>query len=239
MKPPLITVIVPVYNARNFVIEALRSIQQQNYEPLELIVINDGSTDDSLKIVRSLEMKMTLINQENAGPAAARNKGLGLAKGDFITFLDADDIWPENKLRRQLAYLLDHPQMVVVWGRSKYFGEFSERDKKIPLDENQTRIAYQLGSALFRREAFDKVGVFDETFITGEDNDWLLRATEMGLNQGAMNDVCLHHRMHPNSLMHSQPTKDYQIPMLVRRSLQRRSASGNLGPLPKLPGKEL
>jgi glycosyltransferase involved in cell wall biosynthesis len=223
---PLISVIMPVYNAEKYIAEAIGSIRRQGYAPLEILAINDGSTDDSVPIIEGLGADIVVINQANAGPGPARNRGLAQAQGEFITFLDADDLWPEHKLARQMAYLQAHPEIEMVWGRIHYFGDFSERDKKIPLDENQTAVSYQLGSGLFRRSAFDRVGLFDEAFHYSEDYDWLLRAREMGMPSFVLDDITLLYRIHQESVTHAQNYMKFQFPLLLKKSLDRRRRAG-------------
>lgn len=236
MNAHLISTIIPVYNAEKYVAEAIQSIQEQDYTPLEIIVVNDGSTDDSIKIIERLTGEITILNQPNAGPAAARNKGLNQAHGEFIAFLDADDVWPVNKLSQQAAYLLANLNIDVVWGRTQYFGDFSERDKRIPLDQDLTTLNYQLGSGLFRRSVFSRVGVFDVELTYSEDYDWILRALEMGIGQAAIADITLHHRMNQDSMVHSANHMNYQLPLMLKKSLDRRRKKGGLRNLPKMPG---
>lgn len=219
---PLISVIMPVYNAEKYIAEAVGSIRRQGYALLEILAINDGSTDDTVPIIEGLGDDIVLINQANAGPGAARNRGLALARGKFIAFLDADDLWPEHKLARQLAYLQAHPDVEMVWGRTQYFGDFSERDKKIPLDEDQTAVSYQLGAGLFRRSAFDRVGLFDEAFRYSEDYDWLLRAREMDIPSFVLDNITLLYRMHQDSVTHAPNHMKFQFPLLLKKSLDRR-----------------
>ncbi len=235
---PLISVIVPFYNAENFIAETVHSIQQQAYEPLQIIIINDGSTDNSLKIIESFDTPMKIISQANAGPAQARNRGLQHAKGEFIAFLDADDLWPEGKLANQLAYLKSNEKVEAVWGRTQYFGDFSERDLKLPLAEDRTAYSYQLGAGFFRRSAFEKVGLFDGSFRYSEDYDWILRMREMGIPHETMPQITLLHRMHQDSMVHSPDNLNYQLTLLVKKSLDRRRQKGEVEPLPSLPDRK-
>lgn len=237
-KGPLVSVIMPIYNAEKYVAEALAGVSRQDYAPLQIIVIDDGSTDSSLEIIKASGADIEILSQANAGPAAARNSGLARAEGEFIAFIDADDIWADNKLSGQLAYLAAHPAVDIVIGRSKYFGDFSARDKKLALDEEQTAVAFNVGSALFRRSAFTRVGQFDETLRYSEDYDWFLRAREKGLAIQVLSEVALHRRMHQESMTHAQEAKNYQLPLMLKKSLDRRRRAGMSGSLPDLPFKE-
>ena len=230
-KFPLISVIIPVFNGEKYIKDAVASIRRQNYAPFEIIIIDDGSTDASVAIIKTLDADVQLLEQANAGPAAARNRGLDTAQGAFISFLDADDLWPENKLTRQLTFLLANPEVEVVIGRSQFFGEFSARDKKLPLDEQQTAVGFNLGSGLFRRSAFERVGQFDEELRYSEDYDWSMRAREIGLRIHVMQETTLLHRIHQESLTHAENVMNYQLPLMLKKSLDRRRRSGNIGQL--------
>lgn len=103
-----------------FLSEAVASIWQQNYHPLEIIIVDDGSTDETAELAKSLGKDIRYAYQRNSGPAAARNKGLEMACGDIIAFLDADDLWPPNKLRIQVTRLVNDPKLDVVLGRIQF-----------------------------------------------------------------------------------------------------------------------
>jgi len=119
LKPPLISVILPVYNGEKYLIEALQSVFIQGYSPLEIIAVDDGSTDRSASILAQHSHQVQYYYQENQGPAAARNLGLRKAKGDFITFIDADDLWPAEKLNVQNQCFEDFPKTEIAQGHVK------------------------------------------------------------------------------------------------------------------------
>src|SRR4249920_2954185 len=99
MQCPLVSVVIPTYNDDRFVGEALRSVFAQTYDNIEVVVVDDGSSDDSVKVARSFGEKVRVIQQSNAGSAVARNRGMTAARGEFISFLDADDYWLADKVR--------------------------------------------------------------------------------------------------------------------------------------------
>jgi len=121
-KRTLVSVIVPVYNGEPFLYSALESILVQDYYPLEVIVVNDGSTDNTAAILKSFA-NVTHISQENRGVAAARNKGIAVSRGDVIAFLDADDFWPCDRLTHTLMYLEQNPEIGYVLGKQMMFLE--------------------------------------------------------------------------------------------------------------------
>lgn len=114
----LVSVIVPAYNVQKYIVEAIESVLAQSYEDFELIVIDDGSTDETLALVEAFEDKRIIVkHQENAGVSAARNLGISLSSGEYITFLDADDMLPKESLGERVAYLDENPNISVVDGR--------------------------------------------------------------------------------------------------------------------------
>ena len=127
MKKPLVSVIVPVYNGAQFIGEAIESVFVQNYDPLEIIIVDDGSTDETANIVKSYN-NMHYIYQPNQGVAAARNSGIENSMGKLIAFLDADDCWAPNKLNIQVDCLLKHPHIGYTLGRQKNFLEPRDRE---------------------------------------------------------------------------------------------------------------
>src|SRR5215212_4035999 len=123
MNRPLVSIVIPVYNGERFLTFALQSIFDQDYCPLEVIVVDDGSIDDSGNIARSFQ-EVRYVHQSNQGASAARNAGVAAAQGELIAFLDADDVWtPINKMSRQTDYLLKHPETGYVVGRGENFLE--------------------------------------------------------------------------------------------------------------------
>src|SRR5690349_14699879 len=117
---PLVSIILPVYNGERFLAQAIESALAQTYSRYELVVVDDGSTDASGEIARSYE-QVSYIWQKNGGSGAARNRGLEAISGDYVAFLDADDLWLPDKLDLQMGYLLDHPHIGYTIGRIKFF----------------------------------------------------------------------------------------------------------------------
>lgn len=186
-----ISVIIPTYNRAVFLSEAIQSVFDQDCfatgtsAPLfELWVIDDGSTDRTKEIVRSYGEKIKYYYQKHKGISAARNQGLRVSSGEFVAYLDSDDIWLKNKMRAQMSFMETYPNTMVcyteeIWVRNgvrvnprkkhkKYSGWIFER--VLPL------CLLSLSSALFRRELFETVGNFDETLPACEDYDFGIRA---------------------------------------------------------------
>jgi glycosyltransferase involved in cell wall biosynthesis len=185
--PVTVSVVIPCFNAAAFLAEALRSVLQQNMEGLEVIVVDDGSIDDSVAIARSFSF-VRVIEQANLGPAAARNRGVAQAGGRFVAFLDADDVWLPGKLASQLALLEQAPDAGVVYGDFYFWREDirtscthpSEFDAAVRSGWLYPEILLDslvcIITAVVRREVFDEIGGFDEQLRTGEDYDFWVRA---------------------------------------------------------------
>lgn len=191
----LISVIVPVYNAARYVREAIDSIVAQTYDQVEIIAVNDGSTDQSLHVLSEFAEKITIIDSVNKGIASARNLGIAATKGHYLAFLDADDTWEANKLRLQLDHLNQNPSMDMVFCS---FQEFLSPDlqgdilARRVLKAGPMKVA-AAGTMLVPRNVFDRVGLFSEELRSGEFIDWFARAKELGL-AALFTDDCLYHR---------------------------------------------
>jgi len=182
---PLISVIIPAYNAERTILETIKSVQSQTYSDLELVVINDGSTDRTLDLLNSIQDdRLKVFSFHNSGVCVARNYGISQAKGEFISFIDADDLWASNKLEAQLDALKQHPEADVAYSWTYFF--YEQTGEKIPghpafftgnvygdlLKENFITSGSNI---LVRREAIQKIGEFDSTFPHCADWDFYLR----------------------------------------------------------------
>ena len=229
----LVSVIVPVYNSQQFVTEAIDSIMAQHHEEVEIVIVDDGSTDSTETVVRSVVAPIRYYKQENRGPSAARNVGIRHAEGDIIAFLDADDLWPPDKLHLQLSRLRDDPELDIVLGRVQYTGELNEVERNLKFEkEDQTVMNVNLGCGLFRREVFEKVGLFAEDLRHFEDHDWFLRAREAGVRMTILPETTLLYRRHEDSTTNVDGVGKNMLPIL-KRSLDRRRRMKDLRALPK------
>jgi len=198
MKFPLLSVVVPVFNGEKFILNALETIEKQNYPNIEIIIIDDGSTDSTPSILEGLGKDyIRIFRQDNQGPSAARNSGIKKSKGSLIAFLDADDLWTENRLQPMVKILMDNPEVEMVRGYSQYlcFG----KARQLP-SENPFLQPFLIGSALYRRKNFSTVGLFDPTLNFGEDVDWMNRAKELGVNIRVIEEVVLSYQRHDGNM---------------------------------------
>ena len=218
---PLISVIVPAYNAEKYISEAIDSIIQQEYRPLEIIVVDDGSTDRTLESIYHYDDQLRYFYQENQGPAVARNRGITESRGQFLAFLDSDDLWPSGKLENQAFYLFKESDLDVITGYTSVFQSKDGISKGLDILKDGI-LSVQLGSALFRKSVFDKVGLFDEELRYSEDQDWFLRAFEMGIRKEALEVTTLYHRRHENNMTDKAAAHGYQLTKVLKKSLDRR-----------------
>lgn len=186
----MITVIIPTFNRARFLKEAVQSVLDQDYfrEPdttqlFEIIVVDDGSTDETGEVVQSFARDIRYIYQENRGVSTARNVGLQRARGDFIAFLDSDDLWKRDKIGVQMSLMNTVSRAMMcyteeTWIRNRIFVNPKKRHQKYSgwiFDKVLPLCLISLSSALFRREVFEKIGSFDENLPVCEDYDFGIR----------------------------------------------------------------
>jgi glycosyltransferase involved in cell wall biosynthesis len=175
-----ISVIIPTYNRSKLLIRAIKSVQAQTYCPKEIIVVDDGSTDDTIKQLKSLDV--IVLQQKNSGVASARNTGIKHASGNYIAFLDSDDEWCKDKLQKQLLYHQQHHTILCsytneTWIRNEKIVTLKPHQKKEHPTFLNSLQQCKIGASTFmaHRTLFDKVGYFDTTFKACEDYDLWLR----------------------------------------------------------------
>ncbi|MEI8124131.1 MAG: glycosyltransferase family A protein [Parachlamydiaceae bacterium] len=217
-----ISVIIPYFNAGQFIEEALKSIRRQNYPFLEIILIDDGSSDNIGERVKTLGKDIIFLRQNNKGPAAARNFGIKQAKGDIIAFLDADDEWPDDKLALQLARLRSDSSLKIVTGRIKYIRLKGAKNMPIHHGEENGLLNVNLGALLVHKEVFDKVGLFDESLRFAEDLDWFFRVRESGIKIAIMKEINLLYQQHSSNMTRENNHYDLTFFSALKRSINRR-----------------
>lgn len=229
-----VSAIVPVYNGAKFLARAIENIEAQKYQPLEIIVIDDGSTDDTAKIAAELGDRIRYIYQTNSGPSAARNKGIQIAEGNAIAFLDVDDLWSDNKLEIQLSYLAKHPSVEIVQGliQEMILDSSSKEAKLVFKKVFEPYFFINLGSSIYRKSVFTKVGLFDETLKFGEDVDWFIRAWEQNINKIVIDEVTLFYQLHDTNVTINKNLVELGVVRVFQRHLNRQRQLGN-SPVPK------
>lgn len=235
---PLVSVVIPCYNAERYIGATIRSVLAQDVDGLEVIVVDDGSRDRSVELVRALFPQVRLVEQANAGVAAARNHGLSLARGEWVAFVDADDIWLPGKLKAQLdemAALPDCRMSYTAWEvwpcldpepQAGYLEQLAaSADDRARWSGASGWIYAQLlldcvvwtSTVLAQRSLFEELGGFDPKLRIGEDYDLWLRASRVTPIHRVARPYALY-RMHPSSITRSLPTANYRA-IVVGRAL--------------------
>ena len=224
----LVSAIVAVFNGERYLAEALESALDQTHPALELIVVDDGSSDSSLEIARNFEPRARCIEAEHGGVAAARNRGVELASGEFLAFLDSDDVWEPDRLEVQLAEFAADPGLDLVFGHEVAF-----KSPELPPDVAAriacppgSRPAYMGNTMLARRPGWDRVGPLDTEVAVGEFLDWLLRARAAGLRESMLARAVLRRRLHGRNMTLLRRAESSDYAKILKRSLDRRRAKG-------------
>jgi glycosyltransferase involved in cell wall biosynthesis len=189
---------MPVYNAEEFLTEALESVFAQDYSPLEVLVVDDGSQDRSAEIARSYA-GIRYFEQQNQGASAARNLALAHARGEYIAFVDADDVVPPTKLSLQVSYLVEHPEVACVMGRQHWMQEPPGAARDAVWGDLE---GIPLLSMVIRKSVLDEVGEFKEA--PHEDMDLLVRLRAAGHKYFVLPEIVLHRRYHGKNLFAGQ-----------------------------------
>ena len=202
-----VSVVIPTYNYGRFISDAIRSVLAQTFPAMEIIVVDDGSTDNTADIVREFGDSVTYISQPNAGVCAARNRGVAESTGDLIAFLDADDIWESTKLEKQAAKFRDDPAIGLVHCGMREFDVDTGATKRLHLDGSEGRVAEELllwerpsvnvsGSVIMvGRQAIDAVNGFDTQIKCGEDWDFCYRVARV-FDVGFVAEPLVNYRSH-------------------------------------------
>jgi glycosyltransferase involved in cell wall biosynthesis len=235
----VVSLIMPNLDMAAFLPEAFASIARQQASVKEVLFVDAGSSDDSIAVAagfRARGLPLEIYAAPGANPAQARNAALEKASGEIIGFLDADDLFPAGKLDAQLARLESAPAVQAVSGIITLF-ETLDRATLAPAADSRIEsvTGVNLGACLFRRQVFDRIGVFDETHHYAEDTDLILRVFEARIPVTALRRETLYYRRHPHSLMsRTDPRKQRDFHRAVARSLKRRAALGLRGNLPRM-----
>ena len=220
-----VSFVIPVRDGAAYISQAVESLLGQTRPPDEIIVIDDGSTDDGPVLAAHYGPPVIVASQRPLGIAAARNHGIRLAGGDVIGFLDADDVAPPGRLAAQVAALEDDPRLGGVTGLIEEFmteGEVTPDGVRAPLSTRPARLS---GALLVRRSALDEVGPFGEGTGRGEGLDWFVRAQDAGIRIEAIPHLVLRRRLHDANYGIS-PGGEAEYLAVLKASLDRRRGGG-------------
>lgn len=229
-----VSVVIPVRNGKEFIGECLDSVINQDYRALEIIVVDDGSSDFDYQSLRNLDKRIQVIRLEGCGVSRARNTAMAHATGDYIAFLDADDIWFPGKVSAQVRYFESHPDVGCVFGKFKRWE--ANEDGKFPPAANLSEPCHALtkcepersgwiytrlltgllvgmNTAMIRREVFQMLGGFDESMRIGEDYLFWLKVSRI-YEMHSLNGAVALYRIHGGSAMRRLDEDNHQVQML-------------------------
>jgi hypothetical protein len=219
---PLVSVVIPVFNGERFLRDAVDNVLAQRYPSVEIIIVDDGSTDGTATLLGDLPCDVRYFKQENAGPSAARNRGIRDTAGELIAFLDVDDLWPEDMLAMLVDEMVRHPELRVVHG----YAQLLEHDPGAGTYEYRGNpresFAYYIGAGLYRKRVFGEVGLFDASLLFGEDVDWFNRAAELSIPVKRLDAVTLHVRRHGRNMTHEKSLVALNVLRVFKKALDRR-----------------
>lgn len=231
---PLISVIIPVYNGKKTIATTINSVIEQTFTDWELIIINDGSQDNTLEIIQSIsDLRIKVFSYPNAGLANSRNRGISQAQGEFIAFLDADDLWTKDKLEKQLVALQAHPQASVAYSWTDYIdnvGQFLYPGSHTTINGDAyprllvNNFLESGSNPLIRHQALEEVGGFDSSINSTADWDMYLRLAAK-YEFIAVPDVQVFYRISSDSMSAGIVNMEAQSRTVIERGFNQAPAS--------------
>lgn len=227
---PLVSVIIPAYNAARYLGEALDSVRAQSYDNFEIIVVDDGSTDETGAVAQS-RSEVRYRWQQNAGTGAARNEGVEMARGELLAFLDSDDVWSPDKLAKQVEFRQsltsgEAPMgaPVLIYGHARQFlsPDLAPQDYADIRLQDHPQAGPVPGTLLITRSDFDFVGPYSPSFTEGV--EWHLRAVDMGAEIHILPEVMLSRRIHRNNKSRAHVVDKNEYVRVIKAALDRRRA---------------
>ncbi|PIZ04604.1 MAG: glycosyltransferase family 2 protein [Gammaproteobacteria bacterium CG_4_10_14_0_8_um_filter_38_16] len=225
MIKPLVSVIIAVYNGEKYLADAIESVLAQTYSPIELIIVDDGSTDNSAAIAQRYSTAIYRYQKSNQGQPAAINVGLQIAMGSYLTFLDADDLYLPDKIEHQIAFLIANPEIDMVFGYIKQFlsPDLNMLEQKKFTCSEKILPGYLAASCLLSKKCAEKIGAFNEAQKMGSFIEWFMRAKEKNLKYTLLQNEVLHRRIHANNMSHLSKNAAHDYLQLIKSTLRRRT----------------
>lgn len=219
------SVVMPVLNGSEMIGTAISSALAQLGDNDELIVVDNGSTDDTVAVVRAVDdARVRLIATARRGPAAARNDGLAAANGDLISFLDHDDYWPEGRNAGLLEALAAHPEAEAAYGRIRILVEPGCDDQGLAARDGTFAPVLGLHVYLFRRDLLERTGRLDETLIHGEDADYITRLRQAGMKTAVYDGDAAVYRRHGRNMTLDVAAKRAGMFGIIARNMARKAS---------------
>jgi glycosyltransferase involved in cell wall biosynthesis len=224
-EQPLISVIIPVYNCDRYLSEAIESVLAQTYRPLEILIIDDGSTDKSAEIAKNFIPSVKYYYQPNSGSCSSPlNYGINLSEGNFLAFLDSDDLWLKDKLMLQFQCFVKNPHLDIIFGHVQQFispelDTVIRQRFEIP---KEIRPGIHKGTMLIKKKSFLNVGYFNSDWQRVEFIDWYIQAKELNLEIMIIPDIILKRRIHQTNtgLMKKDHRNEYV--QIIKQALDQK-----------------
>ena len=218
----MLSVIIPAFNAESYLRAAIDSVLAQDWPNLEVLVVDNHSTDTTASIIKSYKHPVYYLYSEMPGQPPTTNTGIRNAKGDWLAFIDADDIWAPNKLKRQFREFEIDPTLDAVFGHAvNFFGS----PQNVVANQNSEMRAPLPGTLLIRRDAFFRVGFYNEAYTIGSIIDWYLRAQELSISMRILPEVFLYRRIHDNNLGIRLKVKQSDYVHILKAAIDRKRAN--------------
>lgn len=228
VDPTAVSVVMTVRNGERHVAEAIASILSQSRPPMEIVVVDDGSTDATVGVLADFGDAVRVVRQPARGAAAGLNRGVAMATGDVIAFLDADDVWTPDAIASRLERMDEADAPDGVFGRTTQFvsPELSVAESRRLRFGAEPTSAPLLGALVVRREVVERVGPFDESLSSAEGVDWVTRARDDGVRLVAIDDIVLRRRLHATNTGRTLPREATLTALrrVVHEHHRRRSA---------------
>ncbi len=223
-ESPLVSAVIPAYNAESFLKETIESVLAQTYGNIECIVVNDGSTDGTAEVAKSFGDRIRYFEKPNGGVSSARNLGIANARGELIAFLDADDLWHTEKIEKQVSFCLEHDELGMVYCGSLDVSEKLETIQENPVMAQNALVEEILllgtatgriaSTAMARKHTLDLVGKFDEKLSTSADADYICRLIRKTKLSGIPEPLTLY-RVHGNQMHHNLYALDHDMNIVL------------------------
>jgi glycosyltransferase involved in cell wall biosynthesis len=232
MADPLVSIAIPVRNGERFLRQALDSVLDQTYRPIEVIVVDDGSTDSTPKIVKQYGPAVLYLSQNHQGLPAGRNRGIAAANGEYLAFLAHDDLFTPDKLEIQVGYLAAHPEVQYTVSHIRFFLEpgcgipAGFRPELLEGDH----IGRICEAMVARRSLFATVGVFRTDLKIADDVDWFARCKDQQVPMAVLPHVLLHKRVHDTNLSSNVQANNRELLTLLRDSIRRQHVPVSTSP---------
>lgn len=227
--PYSVDVVIPVYNGAKYFPDCIRSIFMQTFTPTNIIIIDDGSEDNTPEVAQSWGSRVRYHRVPHGGLPYARNQGILRSTSEFIAFVDSDDIWTPEKLEVQIATTERAAQPSMIFGHVQQFISDDltpEEASEIKCDRTPLRGLFS-STLLIRRSDCDRVGPFDESIQTGEFIEWCSRAIDIGIKTIVVPEVVCHRRLHRNNLGRGGASTHLNYVRMIKAVLDRRRNSGH------------